>query len=250
MSALRHKLLDTALILFPGIVFVGLWEVGVHNSTRLQFLFASPSAIFARGIDEYQHAAIWEDIGITTFEAMTGLVLGSVFGIVIALLLWVSPFLQKISYPYIALIGSIPVFALAPMLIIWFGIGIMAKVIMAAFGVFIITLVQGFEGISATAPDHIRYARMVHARSVDIMFKILLPSAMQWLITALRINIGVAFLGAFIGEFISSQTGLGHYIIEAGQLYDMPGVLFGILNLSLLALIIDKGIRLNTCCMH
>ncbi len=119
----------------------------------------------------------------------------------------------------------------------------MAKIVMAAFGVFVITIVQTFEGINNTAQQHIDYAHIIGASKKSIMQKILLPSAARWLITGLRINIGIAILGAFIGEFISSQAGLGHYIIQAGQIYDIPRALFGILNLSLLALLLDYLLR-------
>jgi NitT/TauT family transport system permease protein len=80
---------------------------------------------------------------------------------------------------------------------------------------------------------------MLGARNIDIMVKILLPGAARWLITGLRINIGIAILGAFIGEFVSSQSGLGHYIIQAGQVYDIPAALFGLCNLCAVALGLD-----------
>ncbi len=164
-------------------------------------------------------------------------------GTFIAIFLWANPLIQKMAKPYITLVGSIPIFALAPMLIIWFGVGVEAKIIMAAIGVSLISLVQTFEGINSVAAQHIHYAKMMGASNIQIMTKILLPSARQWLMVGLRINIGVAILGAFIGEFISSQSGLGHYIIAAGQIYDIPGALFGLFNLSLIALILDWVLR-------
>ena len=244
MLTLRRRLFDTALILMPALLFLGLWEWWVSDSSRLTFLFSSPSLVWKTAVSEYQQIGIWKDIGITAFEALSGLVIGSILGTIIALLLWTSSMAQKIASPYITILGSIPIFAIAPMLIIWFGIGITAKVIMVTFGVFLISLVQTFEGIQSTADQHINYARLLGAKKRDIIQKILLPSASRWLITGLRINIGIAMLGAFIGEFISSQAGLGHYILEAGQVYDISGALFGILNLSLLALVLDYLLRL------
>ncbi len=238
-----RRLNHIGLILLPAILALIIWEWSVAGSQRLTFLFGAPSLIWDKALEEYVQTSIWKDIGITAFEALTGLLIGSVLGTASALLLWMNKTAQKLAYPYITLIGSIPIFALAPMLIIWFGIGIMAKVVMAAFGVFVITIVQTFEGINNTAQQHIDYAHIVGASKKNIMLKILLPSAARWLITGLRINIGIAILGAFIGEFISSQAGLGHYIIQAGQIYDIPGALFGILNLSLLALLLDYLLR-------
>lgn len=240
---MTKRLKDIVMIALPAVLFLIFWEVSVRGADKLKFLFGSPSQIFDVALKEYGRADIWIDIKVTAMEALAGLVIGSLVGTLTALFLWMSPLAQKIARPYITVIGSIPVFALAPMLIIWFGIGIWAKIVMAAFGVFLIALVQTFEGINSTARQHIDYARLLGAKQITIMQKILLPSAARWLITGLRINIGVAILGAFIGEFISSQAGLGHYIIEAGQIYDIPAALFGILNLSLLALLLDSLLR-------
>lgn len=252
MNAVLHRsrhlrlLPARALVFAPAALFLLLWTACVDGSPRAQFLFASPELVFLRAVEEYQTITIWRDIGLTAVEALSGLFAGSAAGTLVALLLWSRPCFQRIARPYIALAGSIPVFALAPMLIIWFGTGITAKIVMAGFGVFIVTVVQLFEGIGTVAQDHIRFARMCGARDTAIMRKILLPGAARWLFAAMRLNVGVAFLGAFIGEFITSQAGLGHFIIEAGQLYDMPGVIFGLLNLSLLALLCDKVLQAIT----
>lgn len=238
-----RKLLCDAAILMPAVLFIAAWQLAVQDSARLVFLFGSPETILARALAEYRQAGIWKDIGITAFEALAGLVIGSLLGTLTALGLWANASARRIAQPYMTVLGAIPVFALAPMLIIWFGIGIFAKVVMAALGVYLIATVQTFEGISATAAQHIDYARMLGARKRDIMKRILLPGATRWLVAGLRINIGVAILGAFIGEFISSQAGLGHYIVQAGQVYDIPAALFGLFNLSMLALGLDALAR-------
>lgn len=240
----RHKnLLNFGALLLPGALALMAWQYAVQDSARLVFLFSSPQIVFERGLAEYAHANIWKDIAITTFEAVCGLIFGSLLGTATALVLWASAATRKIAQPYMTILGAIPVFALAPVLIIWFGIGLPAKIILAALGVYLIATVQTFQGFHATAAQHINYARMLGARNLDIMTRVLLPGAMRWLITGLRINIGVAILGAFIGEFISSQAGLGHYIIQAGQVYDIAGALFGLFNLSVLALLLDCAAR-------
>jgi len=125
MQVLPEKLTDIFLILLPAIVLLAAWEWIVFDSARLTFLFAAPSLIWEKALEEYVQSAIWKDIGITAFEALCGLVIGSVLGTIFALCLWTNKAAQKIARPYIAIIGSIPVFALAPMLIIWFGIGLL-----------------------------------------------------------------------------------------------------------------------------
>ena len=225
-----------ALRLSPAILFLLAWQCSVADSNRLKFLFGSPSAILVLALREYQSLAFWYDIYLTGAEALAGLILGSLLGTFAGTFLWLSPAIERHSRPYITCIGSIPIFSLAPLLIIWFGIGFTAKMFMAAFGVFVIALTHTIEGFRSSAQEHIAFARQLNASTFEIVSKILLPSALRWLLTAPKINVGIALLGAFIGEFISSQAGLGHYIIQAGQTYNIPGVLFGVFNLTLLAL--------------
>ena len=238
-----HNIGQKLVLFIPGVVFLTLWEITVQSDARLMFLFGAPSLIFQVALEEYSKAGIWVDIALTGFETITGLVIGTIFGVTTALLMWSNRTAERLSRPYVTIAGSIPVFALAPMLIIWFGVGVLPKIVLAGLGVFFITLVQTHEGIKSTAREHIEYARIVGASWKMIVCKLLLPSASQWVIAGLRINIGVALLGAFIGEFISSRAGLGHYIIEAGQVYDIPKALFGIVNLSIFALILDSSIN-------
>ena len=233
---MQHKFRESVITTLPLIVFLALWQAITGDRGRLQFLFSSPVQIFRKAVSEYTGGSVWHDLFVTGTETVLGLLCGSAIGILTGLLMWGNGRFGRIARPYVIVLGSIPVFAIAPMLIIWFGIGLLSKVVMAAFGVALIAIVQSYEGAQHAAGQHLFFARSLGAGQDDIVRKIIVPGSLRWVMTGIKINIGMAMLGAFIGEFVNSDAGLGHYILRAGSLYDMAGVIFGIFNLSLLAL--------------
>jgi NitT/TauT family transport system permease protein len=220
----------------PGALFILVWQALVGTNARLQFLFASPELVARVALEELAQGAIWIDLGTTAGEAVLGLLLGSLLGSALGLILWTSETIARVARPYIVVLGSIPIFAIAPMLIIWFGADLLSKVVMSAFSVFFVALAQAYDGACACAKEYSHYATTLRAPRIRVMRKIIVPGALRWVAAGFKISIGLALVGAFIGEFVSSQVGLGHYILAAGSLYDMPRVIFGVLLLSLLAL--------------
>lgn len=233
---MNHKYLSLAVTALPGVLFIALWQWFVNGNERLQFLFASPALIAVVAADELLARTFWWHLAVTCTEAVLGLALGALAGTLVGLLLWSQESVAKVARPYVVILGSIPIFAIAPMLIIWFGTGLLSKVVMSAFAVFFVSLSQAYDGASACAREHGQYARSLAAPRRLVVTKIIVPGALRWVVAGLKISIGLALVGAFIGEFVSSQAGLGHYILAAGALYDMPRVLFGIAVLSLVAL--------------
>jgi NitT/TauT family transport system permease protein len=230
---LIKRIIITAL---PGLLFLALWQGAIYGNGKLEFLFASPSAIASVAKMELLKTEIWKDCFITLTEALIGLVCGTFLGTAVGLLLWGDGRIDTVARPYIIIIGSIPVFALAPIMIIWFGIGLLSKAIMAGFAVFFVSLVQAYEGAHATADRYLGFARSLNASHRRAILKVVIPGSLQWVLTGFRMNVGFALMGAFIAEFVSSEAGLGHYILKASSLYDMPRVFFGLLLISLMAM--------------
>jgi NitT/TauT family transport system permease protein len=228
------------LALFPAILFLAFWQWFTGGNERLQFLFASPAQILHVALEEWSHIDIWRDTFLTLGEAALGLLAGTVLGTAAGLLLWGNGKIDFIVRPYLIFIGSIPIFALAPIMIMWFGIGLLSKVVMAGFAVFFVSLLQANEGAHAIARQHLGFARSIAAPNARIVRKIIIPGAINWVIAGYKLNVGFALMGAFIGEFVSSEAGLGHYILKASALYDMPRVLFGLLMISLLGLLMTS----------
>jgi len=231
-------------ILLPAVLFLAIWQLFVQGAPRRQFFFGSPYAIIRVAVEELSAGKILEDIAVTGLEIVLGLVAGSFLGTVLGLLLWTNSRVGHLARPYITIAGSVPVFALAPMLIIWFGTGLLSKVVMAAFSTCLVSVVQAYEGARSASAEHIRLARVLGASRGQILRKIVVPSALTWVLAGFRLNIGFAVIGAFIGEFVSSERGLGHYILRAGGLYDIPRVLFGLVLLAALALALTGALNL------
>ncbi len=228
----------------PGLIFLFLWEMVCTGNPRREFLFASPSLIAHAAIEEFPTPEFWLHAWLTSFEAVLGLLAGTIFGTLAGLALWSNRAVASVIRPYLVFMGAIPVFAVAPMFVIWFGTGLFSKCMMAACGVFFIALHQSFEGATGCSDRLTLYLRSLGVSRMMLVRKVIFPGTVRWMLAGLRVNIGFALMGAFIGEFVSSEAGLGHYILKSGSLYDMPRVLLGVFLLSGIALLLNGVVTL------
>ncbi|MFZ5806817.1 MAG: ABC transporter permease [Verrucomicrobiota bacterium] len=234
MKKHSHTILSASIF----ILVLGLWQMSAQFP-RFEFLFASPVKILSSLIQNVSNGVLVTDFLITGFEALTGFILGMILGTITGFMLWYSPLVARIFRPYIVILGAVPVFAFAPMIIVWFGIGISMKIAMAALGTFLVALAQAYEGAKSIDIEEFRLLKTFGATRAQIFQKIIFPSALSWVLASMKLNIGFALLGAFIGEFISSNQGLGHFMIRAGALYDIASVFAGGAFLVLLALLFN-----------
>ncbi len=232
------------LRLLPLLLFIAFWWWQTHADNRAQFLFSSPDKYANALLLAITQEGILYHAATTAFEALAGFTLGMSTGVATGLLLWYFAPVARIASPYIVAIGSLPVFALAPIMIVWFGIGIFSKVMMAAFSTVLVALVQSYQGAKSAAPEHLRLMQVLGASRRQTFCKVIIPSSMAWVMNSMRLNIGFALLGAFIGEFIAAEKGLGYFIIKASGLYDMARVFVGITGIMLLGLIFTGVVAL------
>lgn len=228
-------------VFVPLICFLWLWAVLVGDNQERLFMFASPSLVFDTAVAELQTTDIWLHIGTTLLEALLGLIAGTLLGTALGLLFWANQKLDWLTRPYIVVFGALPVFALAPMLIIWFGTGLLSKVVMAGFAVVFVAMTQAYEGARIAQERFADLPRALGTSRARMARLVIIPAAWQWVLTGFKMNVGLALVGAFIGEFVSAEAGLGHYILKAGALYDTPRVIFGLLLLSLLGLALTSA---------
>lgn len=232
--------LSTSLV--PAVLLLAFWEFFVSGSSRRLFLFGSPSAVLRVAFDEIRDGAIGWDFAVTAITASIGLIVGGLCGTLTGLALWLHPSIARISKPYIAGVAAIPIFALAPMLIVWFGIGMLPRVIMAGFPVVLLSLVATYD---IAAQNHARHEEWMSGLCMTRAQRIrwvLIPEVVSVVTRVLRNSVGLAIVGTFIGEFVVSERGLGRYILRAGSLYDVPKVLFGILLIVLLSLLVTGAL--------
>lgn len=211
----------------PLVVFIGAWYVFTVIYPRSQFIFSSPVKVWNSLISLIYSLELFRHSLITTFEATTGFLMGTGFGMALGLSLWYSKTAATIAKPYIIAFGSVPVFVLAPVMIMWFGIGVFSKIMMAALSTVIVAIVQSYQGAVTVEERYLRLMEIMGATKSQMFFKVVVPSALIWVTNSMRLNIGFALLGAFIGEFISSEKGLGYLIIKSAGLYDMATVFVG-----------------------
>ena len=233
---MKRKILNFLLGLLPLLIFLLFWEFLISTTERKLFLFSSPSRIFFSLKENLLNGVLVRDIFITGQEALFGFLIGNIFGAFVGLTLWYSKRIAKLARPYIIAIGSVPIFSIAPMMIMWFGTGLYAKIMMAALSTVIVAITQSYEGASQVEGQQIKLFQSFGATRFQIFIKLIVPSSLVWLFNSLKLNISFALLGAFIAEYISASEGLGHRIFKAGGTYDVSLVLASVLCIILLAL--------------
>jgi NitT/TauT family transport system permease protein len=223
----------------PLIVFMTIWEVCTVHSQRNTFLFSRPSKIFNTLVDKISNGELIHHFFITAFEAFAGLLAGVLTGSIIGFILLYFPKASKISKYYVVALSSIPIFAVAPMMIIWFGAGIQMKVAMAFFSTVFIAIFQAYQGGLNVSPQDAAFFKLNGASDKQKFRQLTFPASIDWLIQSLKLNSGLAILGAFIGEFIAADSGLGYIILKASGLYDVAYVLSATVCIVLLTLIFN-----------
>jgi NitT/TauT family transport system permease protein len=221
--------------LIPLIVLSVIWEISASNSVKIKFLFASPSSIAIKFYEKVINGELVGHTLITGLEAFIGLISGVAIGSTMGFCLLYFPRTSKISKPYIFALSSIPIFGIAPMMIIWFGTGLFMKIAMAFFSTVFVAILQAYQGGQDISVDDLNFFELNNATNNQKFWKLVFPSSMQWVLQSLKLNSGLAVLGAFIGEFIASEKGLGYVILKASGLYDVPYVLASIICIILLS---------------
>ncbi len=221
-------------------VVLGAWELG---SGRLwdPFYFSRPSLILAKIGGEVADPGFYADLGITALEMVVGFGIGALAGIAIGVVLARWDYVANVVSPFLLALNSIPRIALAPMLIVWFGIGMASKIFLSATLVFFITFfntLAGVRGVDAALCD---VARVQGATSWQIFAKVVLPSASSWIITGLKMSLPFALVGVILGEFLVSSQGLGYRLNTYSTSYDTTGAL-AVIVIMMIAMMVLTGI--------
>lgn len=216
---------------------LGFWQLGAQSGLIDAFFWSKPSAIFAM----LQVFLIDGDAAIDTWytlrATLIGFALGTSAGAAIGLSFWWSRNYAAIVQPFIVCFESIPKLALAPLIILVFGIGLASKIAIGTALTVVVTVLTTYAGVKAVDSDNERLLYSLGASRWQVFTKLVVPSALPWCISVLRINIGLALTGSIVGEFISSQHGLGRQILYAGQTYEIALVWVAVMVLSALSII-------------
>lgn len=176
---------------------------------------------------------------MTGAEALGGLVIGTIVGTIAGLTVWLSGSVAAVTRPYVFALSSFPVFAIAPLMIVWFGIGIGMKIAFASLATVFVAFNQAYEGAHMVSKEYLELMKAFGASPWLQFRKVVVPASIDWVLAALRVNTGLSLLGAFIGEFVASNRGLGHVITEAAGLYNVPKALAGACGIVALAVLFN-----------
>jgi NitT/TauT family transport system permease protein len=237
-------LVRAALQTVAVICFFALWETGVRAGWISAFLVGSPFGIFAVALKMIASGELLTDTWFTLFEAILGFVIGTIIGSLLGLALWYSVFVARLVEPFIVAINSVPKIALAPIVVLWFGTGLVSKVALSVSLTAIVALIAAYQAAKDADVDLQSLLISMGADKHQVFFKAVVPSTLPFIIATFRINIGFGLVGAVVGEFISSQAGLGHMIYTASSLYDLNTVWVGLFTLMIMGFVLYHVIDL------
>ncbi len=233
LCALWHLLTKPGLI--PPFIF--------ENDRQAAFFFGEPLKVFGRIWDWFvvRHD-IYEHLAVTLIETVLAFGIGTVLGLVCGLWLALSPLAAAITDPYIKALNSMPRVILAPIFAVWFGLGIASKVALGVTLVFFIVFFNVYQGVKEVSTAVLANARMLGASQKQLLRHVYLPSATSWVFSSLHTSVGLAFVGAVVGEYLGSSRGVGYLILQAEGSFDINTVMAGILVLTVFALMLDAVI--------
>ncbi|HAY85800.1 MAG TPA: ABC transporter permease [Chloroflexi bacterium] len=227
-----------ALLPFTLALTIFIWYLIVWIGDLEPFILPTPGLIMARFIRTLQDGSLFRHFGITLFEVISGLILGATVATGTGYLLAKSPHLERILSPYIVASQSVPIVAIAPLLIIWFGPGMLSKVLTCALIVYFPILINTVVGVRAVPEDLYDLMRSLQAGRWQIFSKLEVPSALPVLLGGLRIGATLAVIGAVVGEFVGSDRGLGFLINVGRGQYDIALVFVAVFSLVFMALVL------------
>lgn len=218
--------------------FFIIWEIAVDAAWLDAFLVGAPSGIWQVFRASLLDGSLLTDTWYTLIEATLGFVIGTALGSLAGLSLWYSTLVARIVEPFIVAINSVPKIALAPIVILWFGTGFISKVALAVSLTALVALIAAYQAARDADPDLQALLASMGASKNKIFRSVIVPSTLPAIIGMFRINIGFALVGAVVGEFISSQRGLGHLIYNASSLYDLNTVWAGLFVLMFVGFVL------------
>ncbi len=221
------------------VAFVALWELLSAQRVLDPFFFSRPSAIVQRVVRWFTTGTIYVHISVTAIEALLAFAAGSVLGVVVGFAFARWGWLSRVFDPYIKVANAMPRIVLAPIFTLWFGLGILSKVAFGVTLVFFVVFFNTYQGVREVDRNILNNARMLGATERDLWRHVLLPSALVWILSSLHTSVGLALVGAVVGEYLGSARGLGYLIQQAEALFDTTGVFAGMVVLAGFVLAVD-----------
>lgn len=229
---------------FFALVLIVIWQIAADTDPGMVSLASSPLLVINRLITMAQNGELWRNLLPTLEETVGGLLLGLAVGICCGVLMARSRFAATVLDPYVIGINGLPRVALGPFFVVWFGIGILSKVLLAVSIVFVVVLFNTREGIESIDHDLVDALRSMRASRWQMLRHVVIPSLIPWLLAATKIGIGLALTGAVVGELVGASAGLGWYITNSLNVIDMTGAVTALLVMAVVAMLMYYAVLL------
>ena len=233
-SGLAMVLWQTVL----GVAILFAWQ-GVSGRLVDNFFISNPLDVGRRLWEWTANGSIFLHLWATVYATALGFVIGALIGAVLGVWLGVSNFAARLLNPYLNALNALPKVALAPLFVLWFGLGINSKIALAAVLVLFLVFLNTFAGVRQVDQDLIDGARLMRASRAQVITKVIIPSALSWLFAGLRVSVPYALIGAVLGEMIASNRGLGYLVQFSGAQFDTAGVFAVLIVIALLAMVLN-----------
>jgi NitT/TauT family transport system permease protein len=235
------------IVLLRVALFIGgllAWHALTVTDILPAFVFGQPLRVFGQIFDWFWSGKIYLHLGVTLLETLLAFAIGTILGLVAGLWLGLSPFLALVADPFLKGVNSMPRVVLGPIFAVWFGLGIWSKVWLGVTIVFFLVFFNVFQGVREVSPTVLANVRLLGANQRQLLRMVYIPSAMSWMFASLHNAVGLAFVGAVVGEYLGSARGVGYLILQAEGMFNMNAVFAGIIVLTMCAYALDQIVTL------
>jgi NitT/TauT family transport system permease protein len=238
MSGGQMLIWQTAL----AIALLALWQFASERLVS-NFFISNPIDVAIRLWDWTISGYIFPHLWVTFYETVAGFVLGSLIGVLLGIWLGVARFMSRLLNPFLFAFYALPKIALAPLLVLWFGLGLQSKIALSTVIVFFLVFYNTFTGVREVDQDMIDTVRLMKARRHQVLLHVVIPSAMTWIFAGLKISVPYALIGAIVGELIAANRGLGFLVQRTGADFDTTGVFAVLVVIGLLAIALNHVVE-------
>jgi NitT/TauT family transport system permease protein len=222
-----------------GVAVLAAWQAS--SGTLIDaFLISDPKSIFNKLYIWFSSGSIWVHIWATVYSTSVGFLIGASAGIIAGVWLGLSPTLSRLLDPYIWALNASPKVALAPLFVLWFGLGIQSKIALAAVLVVFLVFVNTFAGVRQVDSDLVDTIKLMGAKKRKILTTVILPDASSWIFVGIQTAIPYALIGTIIGEMIASNRGLGYLVQRSGSEFDTAGVFAALFIISVIGVLLNQ----------
>ena len=238
MSKYRLKVFLTQTILV--IIFLSIWEILSRTNVINGFIFSSPSKIFTTLLSLIKNGDLFIHLGVTFLEVLIAFAIGVIIAFLISIIMYLNRFLKDVIDPFLTMLNSLPKVALGPIIIIWAGANSKSIIVMALLINVIVSIITFYTGFISTNKEQIKLFKTFKASRMQILTKLVIPANIPTIVSALKVNISLTFIGVIMGEFLVSKRGIGYLILYGTQVFNLNLVMTGIFVLLIMSYLIYK----------